>query len=286
MTTSSQLSYTKKGLKLKDVFVLFHLRKICSSITLESFLKLNPLLGISDKSLRTIIKKLIDKNLLVSFKTATSLFFIFPFLRPVKNAKRLKFFSLTNRKKSFSSGKNIHLTYYKYNYLYNKLINNRHNVNISSVYINNINTKDLDDVIMYKENILKNKFQSQSNKQSFVVNKKNYNFFNVLKQKFKADFPNKNNYLTFNPPNNFNYQLFVKKIKESPFLSSKNNLGLSWMLKNYDAIINDQFAPFKEKTEQQGIITAKNNKEDFSQRTYTSEDLSHLLSDLSDIPLE
>lgn len=290
MTTNQQLAYAKKGLRLKDVFVLFHLKQIFKPTTIPLFLKLNPLLDLSEKSIRLIINKLEALNLLVKFKTATSLIFIFPFLHSVKFAKRLKLVKHRDKTNNLSlPSKNLPLTLYKYNYIYNIFINNRHNVNIKShkeLNIKNINNKHLDDVIMYnKTNQQISNNNSTKNNHVFVVNKSNYNYLNEIKNQFKHDFPNKNNYLTCDIPKNFNYELFFSKIKESPFLESKNNLGLSWLLKNYDAIINNQFAPFSVKTENQGIVTTKTNQTDFSQREYTSNQLSHLFDDLSDIPL-
>jgi len=288
MTTSKQTYYKKLGLALKDVFVLTHLKKLRSPVTLDSFLELNPLTGLNNKNLRNTINKLEKLNLLVKIRMQYVLGFIFPFLSSVKHNRKKPFRRVKIKPfKTYLTSIKQPLFFTKYNY-YNNIINNKHNVlniNTKKNIKNNIISEDDNMSIEFiKKKISKlYGFPIIEKKQNIVVSKNNYNYLKELKEKFKKEFPDKSDYINCKIPENFDFDLLVKKVKESPFLSSKDNLGFTWLLSKYDAIINNCYAPYKEKTEAQGYITKIENKPDFSQRTYENLDFSSLYDTLDDI---
>ncbi len=258
MTTSLQQSLISLGLKLKDIFILGALKRLSSPTTVDNILKFNPLIELNNKNLRLVINKLEQINMLVKFRTHKGLFFLFPFLKPTTKNRKYRLLKVQNKPFScFENGQLKPIPFYIYNY-------------INKVYIKHNEHKETIDDVFYV-------------KQSLIVNKSNYSLIYRLKTRFKKDFPTKNNYLNTPLPIGFNYKLFSSKIKASPFLSSKDNLGLTWLIKNYDAIINDQYAPFYlPTTEQNKTSTYKNG---FSERTYTSNELASLYDNLTDIEL-
>jgi len=290
MTTLNQLKYLKMGLKLKDVFILSHLRKLTEPTTLNNFLKINPLIDLTNKNLRLSISKLEQANLLIKFKTKVSLIFIFPFLCSVKKGYKLKPFYLSKQPLlKIKTGQKTPLTFYKYNYINNIYKLKRHNVkNINT----NIITHNLDDVNTSNINNIKSflskkyGFKESSNKteqKNVVITKDNFKILSEIKNKFKQDFPDKNSFIDCPLPKNFNYELFISKIKQSRFLKEKHNLGFSWLLNRYEAIINDQYTDFKEKTETQGFLTKETNT--LSQREYTKEFLDSLFDNIDNVEI-
>ena len=284
MTTLEQLKFVKKGLNLKEVFVWVYLKKLKEPTSLNAFLAINPLIGLNERSLRTIIDKLEELNMIAKFKTSTHLIFVFPFLKSKKTHHRIKYKPCKKQPSTtFMCGKKQPLSFTIYNYI-NNLKNKRkeRNVNIKS----NITSHYDDDIMSIITNKQINNTYMPPNlqclneqKHEVVVSQNNFDFISSIKAKFKKDFPNRKNFLSCPLPDNFNYDLLITKIKESPFLNEKDNLSFSWLVSKYDAIINDCYAPFKERTEQQSFIT-KEPEIKPSERIYTKEFLNSLFTPL------
>jgi len=182
--------------------------------------------------------------------------FAFPYV--LKKAK--KNIKLPNIKNIF--GKKLPNIMYAHGYIYN-------NKNKLTLKIN-LNKHNVEDVITYNKDKEKKPI-----KRNFVVVKENFALISSIKERFKKEFPNKNNYINCEVPDNFNYEIFINKIKNSPFLSEKNNLGLTWLLKNHDAILAGLYDPFITKTR-----LPESTPNDFSERTYTKEFLDNLYDEL------
>lgn len=92
---------------------------------------------------------------------------------------------------------------------------------------------------------------------------------------FKKMFPNK----TINDNQKINekidFDLLLKKVQESNFLSTNNNLNFEWILSNYDKIINGDYTDFKKQTSTSII----------EQHDYTNDDMDKFFTNIDDIEL-
>ena len=259
-TLNNLLNFSNKTNSLTEFLVLELIKQFSPVIKLSQILSFKGI-NVQERQLRNIITDLENLNLLVKYRLKNGLLFIFPFIKnktgnimPIKRFKRPHKKTINFRPATFFSN----------GYLYNNIYNIKRSYNVLT--IKDINTLHYDEEVITYNNY--NKIYNNSH--DFVVNKNNYTYIKVLKEKFKNDFPTKNAYINCSLPKKFNYETLKQKILESDFLKNKDNLGFSWFLKHYDAIINDFYKNNK------NHFFSQNNSSDFSQRSYTKEFLDSL----------
>lgn len=244
---ATQKQAIKLNITLKEVFLLHRLTIINHPIKIKDIANLNPLLDVKERQLISILNDLENKNLLVKHRFKNGFLFNFPYV----NAKNIL---KTFKPSKLKICKNIQV-------LFDKNCKNIHHTNkINILYIKNLKNNHKDN---FKNNQLINPL---------------YNI-KSLKEKFKTLFPVRNNYLETPLPLNFNQSIFFDKIKNSSFLMTKDYLSLSWMIKKYDAIINDYYSDFIKNPKQQTIDNLSHSAE-FTQRTYDKEFLNSLFDTL------
>ena len=240
LSYSRQKYFVSLGLSLKEVFLYTIVKKLYTPIKINQLISIHPLLDVKERQLKQMLYKLEQANLFVKTKSNKGLLFILPYF------KRANFRPL---KESLLC---------KIPTLYRLLRCSK----VPYIYYNNktSNLKNNHKVVDYVKPIT-----------SFE-----YNQIKVLKEIFKKEYPKKNNFVKDGLPNNFKLDLFLNKIKQSPFISEKDNLGLTWCLKNYSAIISDYYAPYKTKTR------TPEPSADFTQREYSQEFMNNLFDKLDE----
>lgn len=95
---------------------------------------------------------------------------------------------------------------------------------------------------------------------------------------FLSQFPNKNFDKNTAVPENINLDLLAKKIKESTFLMSANNLDLTWCIKHYQDIISDRYKNFNTNQPKHAVLN-------YTPTDYSNTDLNKLFDNLEDIEI-
>ena len=93
-------------------------------------------------------------------------------------------------------------------------------------------------------------------------------------QNFLSQFPNKNFDNTQEVPENIDFDLLAKKIKESDFLMQTKDL--TWCIKNYDKVLSGQYVTYNK---------SKKTDVNYTQRDYSGTDLNKLFDNIEDIEL-
>ena len=264
ITLEKLFKFNKLGLNLSDLLVYMVIRSLKGPSTVSGLLACQNL-NLKERQLRNILTRLEENNLLVKFRNQYNQLFALPFvfLKKIKKPYKPK----NGIKLQVKTGKNL-VTIVSENLRVAKLYHN------SYIYNNYIKLrKDITQLnIITKHNVKEEEttFKYNNNKRNIVVNKNNYNKIKVIKEKF----PDKNAFIALELPKDFNYALLKEKINNSTFLKDKRNLGLNWFIKNYEAVINNFYATIENKTF--SYVSEPN----FSQRTYSSEDLQNIYSEL------
>ena len=254
MTIKRQLYFINKGLDLRDIFVYNLIKFLPYPITISDIVKSSPLVGIKERQMRVIIKRLALANLFATHHNKYGLFFIFPFATPATFRRRKTFMpcKISPEKALFpgkiSPGKPL----YKYN------INNK-----KTSYYKRHNDDDREHFIYAKDN-----------------SKSQTRYLRTIKELFKNAFPSKNNYIKSPIPKDFNISLLIEKVKQSEFLQEREFSSLEWCIKNYRAIINDCYKEYKQKP-----APPPPPKPDFTQREYSKEECNTLFDDLDDVDI-
>ena len=253
MPIKRQLFFINRGLDLRDIFVYSLIKILPCPITVNDIINSSPVIKIKSRQMRVILKKLVLANLVATYFNRFGLFFIFPYisLATFRHKKPYVPCKFSQGKVHFSCKFSQNKPLYKYKYI---------NIKTSNIKKHN--------VVDNKHNI----FAINNNLQT----KKLKNIKNI----FKANFPNKNNYINSEIPNNFNISLLIKKIKESPFLMDREFATLDWCIRHYNPIINDCYKEYKQKP-----APPSPPKRDFTQREYTAEQCDSLLDSLDDIEI-
>lgn len=298
-TFKELLTYSKLNLNANDILILHILKSIPPPVKLFNILN-TYVCNIKERQLRNIVSNLENLNFFTRFRLKNGFIFAFPFIE--KDDKKYKKFKQIKTGKVLPNinGKPLPVIKIKTNkpaidctssYLYNIYNKYKRSFNVISKSINNnyileedftlyniMNKQSEHNVLNERnDNTLCNKTDS---KRKLVVNKNNFLLIKAIKERFKTDFPDKNAYINNPIPKDFSYCLLKEKINQSTFLKEKTNLGLNWMLSNYNAIINDFYA------DKANNFSNKINNEsscDFNQRTYSKEFCESLFDPLNDV---
>ncbi len=77
---------------------------------------------------------------------------------------------------------------------------------------------------------------------------------------------------------NINYDLLLRKIKESNFLLENKNLNLKWLLQHYKDIVADKYKHYEPKQDE---VFKKN----FKSRNYSDEEIENLFNSIDDVAI-
>lgn len=293
INANEQLYMLNNGLNLKDYFLLQFLKSAPQQLnirptiivhecwyklTLEFIEKQLPFLQVQKRQLMRMLQKL--ENIGFIEKNKAKLGFVYRLRSDIHvTTEQLEVTSMSRLKYKKSQVKpavNIFFTNKYSNNIYNNIINNTFNNNINIIHIEDEDLINNTNNIYYINNT-KNTITNYQTKRAQIE---------TAKKLFSKLWPNKNDFFPFNKldevPRNFNPELLVKKIKESPeFLAVKSELGLFWCIKNYDAIINDFYKSYKKENSH-----FNNSLEKAPEREYSNEELNQLYDSLDDIVLE
>ncbi len=95
--------------------------------------------------------------------------------------------------------------------------------------------------------------------------------------RFLKKFPSKACELNFKVPNNLDINVLIKKVSESTFLSSANNLNVKWCCEHFDEISSGAYSDFQR-------LKAPNQR-NYQDRDYTGFDFDSLFTDLEEVEI-
>jgi len=247
LNLTNLLNYSKNNLTLSEIVVLETVKISRMPTTIQKILETIKF-TVKKRQLSNILTKLEHQNMFVKFRLKNGFLFLLPFLKNQKgNLMRFK----KHNSKTNSNFKLKHAIFFLRGFIYKNINNKR------KYHVINFNNKHNEEETTFNK------------EQKLVFNKTVYKQINELKTQFRKDFPTKNAFINTTIPKNFDYCLLKQKILESDFLTKKDNLGFSWLIKNYDAIVNDYY-----KTNTQSFINKTYNG--FQERTYSKEELDFL----------
>lgn len=255
MTLKQQEYFDKKGLSLKEAFIFLFLKKLSRPITYEEILGYVPLAQVNLRQLKNIIKKITDANIMATKSNRNGTVFIFPYFTSATKCTKTVFGKCKKLpQQTIFRGRFLHFTaLYKYN-----KINKKPKVKIRHTVVDHT-----DDIFV-------------------KGNRSQVKYLKLVKDFFKNQFPNKNNYIKSELPQNFNLKLLVSKINESPFLKEREFASLEWCIKHYNAIISGYYRQYEKPVQE---TAPQNSYKGFQERTYTNEECNSLFDSLDDIEL-
>lgn len=252
MSTYLQERFLNLGLNLKAYFLYSILKSLNTPSTLTQILTKYPILDLQKRQYTRILNSLEANNLLTKEKVGKGLIFRFPYLSSVKNV---------TYKKLYLSQKCLQIVLNK---------SQKSPKEKLLYYILNNNLKS--NKIIYNKHLVVDK-----NSPFVKTSKQEVSYLKEIKTSFKKAFPDKNNFIKAQVPSNFNINLLLEKIKQSPFLVERSFVNLNWCIKNYEAIISDYYKPYN----QEKVV--KSSSDTFSSRQYSQEFFDSLYDNLDDV---
>lgn len=272
---TAQQSALKAGLNLKEYCLLEFLQEApdrlklsgiavnntwCYELTISQVLEQLPLLEIKERQLQGMLKALVDKGLLVKFKSKCGFYFSY-----AKNCGS----KILDAQKIAGLG-----------------ARHAENCTTKTASAGDINIKTRTSNIFKNNNYSSNQEDEVSERSEPTVNK--YPIAPAgarvsvaeVRKAFAEAFPGRSLYLNFELPANFDCILLITKMQESTFLREHQEFGLNWCVKNHRAIIQDYYKDFTHRK------VEVDSSPGFEQRSYTDEELQGLYDTLDDIELE
>lgn len=271
----AQQNALKAGLNLKEYCLLEFLQDAperlklsgiavnntwCYELTISQVLEELPLLEIKERQLQGMLKALVDKGLLIKFKSRRG--FCFSCARncgsKILDMQKIAGLDVRHAKNcgtETASEGDINIT-------------PRTSFSINK----NIKTSNQEDEVSERSEPTVNKYPIAPAGARVSLAE--------VRKAFGECFPARSLFLNGELPANFDANLLIQKMQESTFLREHQEFGLNWCVKNYQAIIQDYYKDFAHKQ------VKVDSSPGFEQRSYTAEELQGLYDTLDDIELE